>query len=344
MRNSWLATVVLGWCAWQASAQGSKPPQVLPAPKSAVSTPSLPANSVAATVNGTTILEGAVQRGLKRVPPEAQAEARKAILDYLIDNLLLEQYLVSQGIKVEAKDLDAKLKEMKEEIVKEKMEYAKVLQEMGLTEAELREHMTADIRWEKYIDTIATDKLLRDQFTASKESYDGSMVRARHILLMPDTKDPQKIAEGTAQLRAIKKSIQDQVAAGLAKLPANTDNLTREKTRVKLLEDAFAAVAKEKSACSTKSQGGDVGWFDRTGDMVEPFAKAAFALKPFEMTDVVQTQFGVHLILVLDRKPGKDVKFESVKAEVREVYAEKVREHFLNQLRARAKITITPVK
>ena len=52
--------------------------------------------------------------------------------------------------------------------------------------------------------------------------------------------------------------------------------------------------------------------------MVEPFARAAFALKPYTMSDVVQTQFGCHLILVTDRKAGQEVKFADVKDEVRE--------------------------
>ena len=51
--------------------------------------------------------------------------------------------------------------------------------------------------------------------------------------------------------------------------------------------------------------------------MVEPFAKAAFALKPYEMTDVVATEFGYHLILVTARKQGTPKKFEEVKGTCR---------------------------
>jgi parvulin-like peptidyl-prolyl isomerase len=75
--------------------------------------------------------------------------------------------------------------------------------------------------------------------------------------------------------------------------------------------------------------------------MVEPFAAAAFALKPFEMSQPVQTQFGVHLILVTARKAGQETKFEQVKEEVREVYCNKLRESMVAQLRARATIQIS---
>ena len=55
--------------------------------------------------------------------------------------------------------------------------------------------------------------------------------------------------------------------------------------------------------------------FQGVGFMVEPFSRPAFALKPFEMSAPVKTQFGYHLILVTDRKPGRDVKFEEVEGD-----------------------------
>jgi peptidyl-prolyl cis-trans isomerase C len=61
------------------------------------------------------------------------------------------------------------------------------------------------------------------------------------------------------------------------------------------------------------------------------------------MSDVVETQFGYHLILATDRRPGKDTKYEDVKDEVKEVYADKLREAVCAQMRPRAKIVITPV-
>ena len=120
------------------------------------------------------------------------------------------------------------------------------------------------------------------------------------------------------------------------------DALVKEQARVKLLDEAFATAAREKSACPSKAQGGDVDWFPRSGGMVEPFAKAAFALKPYQVGDVVQTQFGYHLILVTDRRPGKETKFEDVKEDVKEVYGDRPRDTLVQRLRPAAKITVTP--
>ena len=68
--------------------------------------------------------------------------------------------------------------------------------------------------------------------------------------------------------------------------------------------------------------GGDINYFPRNG-VVKPFAKAAFAVPaPYQMSDVVQTPFGYHLILVTDHKAGIEVKFEEAKDQVREVFCD----------------------
>ena len=72
--------------------------------------------------------------------------------------------------------------------------------------------------------------------------------------------------------------------------------------------------------------------------MVEPFARAAFALKPYQVSDPVTTEFGVHLIMAVDHKPGKDVKFEDVKPFVQEVYGDRLREAILTSYKAKSQI------
>jgi parvulin-like peptidyl-prolyl isomerase len=284
-----------------------------------------------------------VQRGLERVPPDKRAQARPELLNYLIDNILLDQHLRQLQVAVDGAEVDKRVADMRAELQKEKKDFETMLKSLRLTEAELREHITADLRWEKYVTTQATDKVLRELFDANKEMFDGTQVRARHILLTPAANDPKAGAAAVAQLQGYKKQVEAMVAEGLAKLPANSDNLAREKARASLTEEAFGALAKEKSQCPSKAQGGDVGWFRRAGYMVEPFAKAAFALKPYQMSDVVQTQFGYHLILVTDRKAGAEVKFEDAKEMAREIYADRLRETLAAQTRQKAKIDITPV-
>lgn len=316
-------------------------PAAVPAPTSVPAPTPAPAGN-AALVNNQAIPEVAVQRGLKRVPPAKHAQARTEILNFLIDNLLIEQYLVQMQIAVEKKDVDARIEQVRAEIKKENQDFDKVMQELMLTENELRSQITADLRWEKYASSQANEKVLHDFFDKNLEMFDGSMVHARHILLTPPPGDAQANEQAKAQLLLWRKQIEEEVAKGLAKLPPSADNLAREKERARLTDEAFAALAKEKSACPSKAQGGDVGLFPRAGSMVEPFSKAAFALKPYQMSDAVSTQFGHHLILVTERKPGKATKFEEIKDLVKDVYYDRLREAVSSQLRTKATVVVNP--
>src|SRR5262249_46612228 len=101
-------------------------------------------------------------------------------------------------------------------------------------------------------------------------------------------------------------------------------------------------LAHKESACPSKEKGGDLAWFRRVGNMVEPFAKAAFALQPYQMSEIVATKFGYHLILVTDRRPGKETKFDEIKEVVKDAYCDRLREEMLGQLRSKAQIVIMP--
>jgi peptidyl-prolyl cis-trans isomerase C len=298
------------------------------------------AGQVAATVNGQVISELAVQRALRRVPPARHAEARPEIMAFLIDNQLIDQYLSQVSASIDPKEIEAKMQEMADEIKKDGATVDKVMRELMLSEAELRAQITAQLRWDKYVVAQGNEKVLRTLFDENRDMFDGTVVHARHILLTVPNADPRAGAEAKTHLVNIRKQIEEQVAQGMAKLPPQSDNLATQKARAKILEAAFIDAASKESTCPSKTQGGDLGWFPRSGNMVEPFAKAAFSLQPYQLSDVVTSPFGHHLILVVDRRPGKDVKFEDVKEEVREVFAEKLRDSLLARLRPGAKVVV----
>jgi peptidyl-prolyl cis-trans isomerase C len=297
----------------------------------------------AAMVNGQPVAEVAVQRGLKRVPPAEHAKARPEIVTYLIDNLLIDQFLTAQKTPVDPKEIEVRVAEIKAEVKKQGQDYAKMLAELMLTDEELRAQVIADMRWEKYSVSLATDAALKDLFAKHPEMFDGSMVRARHILLSP-AGDAASVTQAIAQLKQIKVQMEAQVAAEMAKLPEKPDPVARDQAHCDRLIELFADQAKKISTCPSKVDGGDLNWFPRAGSMVEPFAAAAFALRPGQMSDPVQTPFGYHLILVTGRKPGAPTKFEDVKEEVREMFCQQLRESLVAQLRTKAQITIAPVK
>jgi peptidyl-prolyl cis-trans isomerase C len=333
-RRMFLAVVAL----FSAGVLSAQPAIQVPPPK--LETPPT-RDIVAARVNGQAIPELSVYRGLQRVPLAKRDEARKGVLNFLIDNVIIDQYLLQLKIQVDPKDLETHVATIKKEALEvEKKEFKKLLEELMVTEEEFRAELTGALRWDKFVLQQGTDKVLQDYFKANPEMFNGSQVRARHILI-PITDNKKE--EAALKLSVIKKRIEDEVSTAVAKLPPNADAFTREKERASALDKAFAAEAVKNSTCPSAKDGGDLGKpFARVGDMVEPFAQAAFALKPYQMSNPVSTEFGYHLILSLEHKAGKDVKFEdkNIKAFVQEVYGERLREAVLNSYKPRAKIEI----
>ena len=141
-------------------------------------------------------------------------------------------------------------------------------------------------------------------------------VKASHILIQvaPDAGDEEKL---TARKKI--EDIQKKIAAG----------------------DDFANLAKQYSEGPSKSNGGDLGYFDRK-KMVKPFSDAAFDLKPGQVSDIVETRFGFHLIKVHDKKAKSAYVFEDIKDRLGELLQQqKIQEEtvrYLEELRKTAEV------
>jgi peptidyl-prolyl cis-trans isomerase C len=342
-----VAALILGSAlAATAAAQpptGSAPP-VVPAVTPPAPKPEVRPTGNAAVVNGQAIPEVAVYRALRQFPDAHKDMARKEIVSHLIENALIDQYLTALKVVVEDKEVEKVIEDLKKELAQAKpqpKDYAKELAEMMLTEAEFRVEVVAQMKWEKFVEKQGTPEALKQLFDSSPDVFDGTMVRARHILLTPGN-DEAKQREAAGKLRGIKQVVEQEAAKAVAALPPGSDALAKEQAKANRTDELFAAYAKEHSVCPSKKDGGDLNFFPRAGAMVEPFAKAAFALKPYEMSDVVATEFGYHLILVTQRRQGSPKKFEEVKDDVKILYAMRVREAVIAQMKPKAQITITP--
>lgn len=306
----------------------------LASPVPAQAPPAAPAKKVAATVNGRPITEAAVERGLKPVAPENRAKARPEVINFLVEHALVDQYLELLKVPVEPKDVDAQVESFKKQLAEAKQDFAQVLQKMDITEAELKVEVLNELRWEKFVAQQGTEDKLKKLFESSPEIFDGSMVRVRHILLAADAADEKAKAATLKRIQEIKVAVDSAIASATAKVAPTTEPLERQKQVQAAAADAFAAAAREHSVCPSKRDGGDLGEFPRMGMMVEPFAKAAFALKPYTVSDPVQTHHGFHLILVTGKKPGEPVAFEKVKGAVTEVYGLRLREAVVEKMKA----------
>ena len=312
-------------------------PLVTPVPKA----PEVRPTGNAAIVNGKAIPEVAVYRALRQFPEAHRDLARKEIMAHLIENALIDEYLTALKVMVDEKDVDKLIADLKKELNDAKKDYAKELEAMMLTEAEFRVEVTAQMKWEKFVQQQGTDAALKQLFDSSPDVFDGTMVRARHILMTPgENADKQK--DAAQKLRGIKQVVEQEAAKSVAALPPTADAVAKAQASANRTDELFAAYAKEYSTCPSKKDGGDLNFFPRAGAMVEPFAKAAFALKAYEMSDVVATEFGYHLILVTQRRQGVAKKFEEVKEDVRMLYAMRIRESVIAMMKPKAQITITP--
>ncbi|HEX4142735.1 MAG TPA: peptidylprolyl isomerase [Pirellulales bacterium] len=245
---------------------------------------------VVARVNGREIRTSEVQSIFASVIAEDQqstlgadalAALRAEALAQLIDRRLVEAALSTSSGAVSAKDIDAALENVKLQLEGQHKTLDGMLAERRLTLPLLRQQLAWHVLWERAVAKHLTDKVLEDYFNANRRQFDGSEIRASHILFRPagrnDTAAIEKLTQEAAALRA-------QIEAG---------KLT------------FAQAAERYSAAPSREQGGDVGFFPRHGLMVDSFAQSAFNLEKGQISQPVVTPFGVHLITVTDMKPGK---------------------------------------
>jgi peptidyl-prolyl cis-trans isomerase C len=289
-------------------------------------------NDVLATANGTEItraqVDELVQPRLERI--EAQAKARKLSQEYIdgARKRLNEQAL--QAVIMETL-VDEQIKLHNIVVTDQQIEdhVAKLAARENMTVDDLKaliksrgktyEQWKKDMNFEKVLAVTALAKMAqtvpaevnetdaRDYYEQNKQRYEQpEQVRASHILISVE-KGPG-IDPNVADADARKKA--EQILA-----------------RVKAGED-FAALAKEYSTGPSGPSGGDLGFGERN-TWVKPFSDAAFALQPGQVSGVVKTRFGYHIIKVTDRKEARTLAFEEVKDAI------------LNMLQARQEMKMT---
>ncbi|MBN1635936.1 MAG: peptidylprolyl isomerase [Deltaproteobacteria bacterium] len=109
--------------------------------------------------------------------------------------------------------------------------------------------------------------------------------------------------------------------------------------RIQKGED-FAELAKTLSKCPSAKKGGDLGWISK-GRMDPVFEKAAFEMEKDEISDVVKSSFGFHIIQVQDKKPATVKELSEVKSSIERILKQESMEDALEQLKAKIKQEIT---
>ena len=282
-------------------------------------------DEVAAVVNGENIYKSEVEKRLNRykgIDPSMLQDAKNEILDEMIVQLVIAQFIGKEGIQVDEQLVETAVNDLQENIKKNPKTAGQPLEDIlagfGTSVEQLRREIRNSVGLKNYFGQQVNDAVLTEYFNANKAAFTGEEVKASHILI--DTRNLKAKKDYAIAFDKIHK-LKEQLNGG-----AN-----------------FEELAKANSNCPSAKNGGDLGYFPRKGVMIEPFAEAAFALKVGEISEPVQTQFGFHIIKVTDRKEGKPVALEAVKEEVKESYIEDQIQDLIEKQMTAAKIEIKGV-
>jgi peptidyl-prolyl cis-trans isomerase C len=288
---------------------------------------------IAAVVNGAVIKQEEVDRRMdalernlflegKIIPPEQVLEAKRRILERLIDEELLYQESEKKKIKVEQSAIDGEMGKLKEQFASDE-EFKKGMTDMNLSEEDLKSYFKRSLSIKKLLDEeiVSKVKISEDEVRLFYDTHPDLFqqkdeIRASHILIRaaPNMNDSEK-KEARKKLEGIRKRLEQG-------------------------ED-FAALAKEFSDCPSAARGGDLGYFGK-GKMVKGFEDAAFALKVGELSGIVETDFGFHLIKVTDKKSEGMKTYDETKGDIRQyLFGTAVRRErslYLDGLKDKAKV------
>ena len=275
-----------------------------------------------AVVNGSVITRADFDREMSRVQQRLLSMGRpvsasqlsaikKRVLESLIGRELLYQESQKQGVTVQEAAINEQVSKLKDRFSSE-AEFNRALSEANLSEAAIKSEFKRGMAIQQFIDKQFVQKVTVPE-KESKAYYDShpdvfkqpEQVRARHILIKvdPGADESQKV-----EAREKLKLVQEKLQKG---------------------ED-FATLAKEFSEGPSSAKGGDLGYFGR-GQMVKPFEEVAFTVKPGEVSDIVETKYGYHLIKVIDKKPETTIAYEDVKEKL---------EHHLKQEKVQREVSL----
>ena len=249
-------------------------------------------------------------------------EFRKQVLDRLIDEELLFQEAKRRKMLAGKEAVDAEIEKARAQFPTPEA-FAEALAKNKLNEESLRAVFSRNLSIQDFVEKVVakgvevSDAEVHDFYTGNKDKFESpEQARARHILVSVEEKADDKTRQaGKAKADGL-----------MAQLKGGAD---------------FEELARKNSDCPSAPQGGDLGFFGH-GQMVPEFDAAAFALKPGELSPVVTTKFGYHIIKLEEKKDAGLVAEDEVAPRIREYLASQKTgvavEQSIKELRDKAKI------
>lgn len=245
-----------------------------------------PVPTTAATVQGRAIPLAQLERELaivvkdRKLPAAELAQLKKQVLQHAVDRQLVLHYLSTTNQAASSQDVDLVLARLQKKLDNEGLKQVDFLKQLGQSLAEFKDQQLWELSWQSYVDKHLTEVTLQKYFDKNRRDFDGSELHVAHILLaVPKEASAADRERLKTQAAAIRQEIVDK-------------------------KTTFADAAKKHSKSPTAAAGGDIGWIKRHEPMPESFNAAAFPLQVGEISQPVETSFGVHLITCLEVKPG----------------------------------------
>jgi len=276
-----------------------------------------------AVVNGEPITLAEVDAILKARPIESLKPSaadyramQKEALNMLIDERIMQQFLRKNTPAVPPAPVNNKLRELQDALKTQGQTFEEYLRSTGQTEAQLRNTLVTALQLNNYLDSHLNEAALRKYYDDHRDLLDEVTVRVSHILL--------RLKPGMSQADV------EVVQSWL--LGIRQDIVSRKVD--------FAAAAQKYSQCLSAAKGGDLGFIARQGAAEESFARTAFALKVNEISTVVRTESGLHLLKVTERKAGSPSDFQTSVGKIRELASEELLSAILAQQRQTAQVKV----
>ena len=242
----------------------------------------------------------------------------ETLRDMVLETMIGSEVVYQQAEKDKVAPTEEQIQEQIDsfnESIKDDTDYQAELKKMGIDEEFLKFQFARDLAnsnlQEKFEeDTKISENDMKKYYEDNKDDFYTDTVTASHILIK--TQDD----EGNELSDTKKKEAKKKAEEVLAKVKAGED---------------FAELAKEYSEDSSASSGGDLGTFGR-GKMVTEFEDAAFAMNAGEISDIVQTEYGYHIIKVTDRV-NKQESYEDVKDKIKSTLVSEKYAEYIEKLR-----------
>jgi len=294
-------------------------------------------SAVVIDVDGSKLTQGQVDKEIKRimsvmkkqVPAGRLEQSKENARRQVLTDFTAKTLLTNEMKRLSISASDAELKEAEEQ-VKNDLPKGTTIEDLMKKNRITKEEMQEDLRFRIKIGKLVmmqmsgkskpTDKEINEFYQKNRDKFKmPEAVHVRHILIAKAAGDDDKIK---AEKKAKAEDLRRQLLAG-----AN-----------------FAEIAKNNSDCPSKETGGDLGVFSR-GEMVKQFENAAFSQEVNAIGPVVETEYGFHIIQVLERHASKALALDDkMKANISAFLAQqKQQESFeaiLKKLRDKAKITV----